>query len=276
MAEPITFGPWAKGLVNSVPPEVIGPDMLLRAENVDIDVAGYAKTRDHFVILNESALLDPARVFVTIGGTPIDTVTGGIVIGRRFTLLNNTLVGADISGLTGVPGSSLTSPADSDRILQALPGGSFVEAWQGRLLLARGTTLFYSEPLQYNAYDPMRNFVMFPQQITWLAPLAEGVFVGTRSYVYFLRGPTPLEWELTRVDGPSWEGAGGTVRSLHMSELSRKDNRGVYACWFTSRGFAFGYGDGSVIAPQEKMIRNLPISSGRLVQHNDRLWVIPL
>jgi len=263
------FGPWAKGVVNTI--DTLGPDMLARAENVDIDSLGILTTRRTFTVLPSSALTDPVRSFVVVGGTPIDTVTGDIVTDNRYTILNGQFVGADMSG---VPNSPTSVETDDDRYLTRLPGGRFIEAWQGRLLVARGTSLLYSEPMLYGAYDPMRNFVQFPQQITWLAALPNAVFVGTKSLVYSLVGTKPMDWVMKVVDGPSWVGAGGVVKSLQALAVQGTAER--LACWFTSRGFVFGYPNGDIKAPQEETITGLPVDSGRLLEYNDRLWVLPL
>lgn len=68
-----------------------------------------------------------------------------------------------------------------------MPPGDIVRYHKGRLLVASGNTLFYSQPYATGLYDPTRGYIPFPEPITMVAPVQSGVFVSTDK-TYFLAG----------------------------------------------------------------------------------------
>src|SRR5690606_10461200 len=69
----------------------------------------------------------------------------------------------------------------------------WIEYWSGRLVVARGNSLLFSEPLRYGVYDQLRGFVQFEERIFRVAPLDTGRFVGLRNSVRCLGGTDPPE-----------------------------------------------------------------------------------
>ena len=163
-------------------------------------------------------------------------------------------------------------------MLTPLPGGQWLEYWQGRLLLARGTTLIFSEPLRYGVYDPLRGYIRFEERITWLAPLDTGIYVGLSNSVRFLRGNDYRSLEQRLVDNKSRPGAAIvlTAPNLLSESLGVAGNAPErVAVWMTDVGFAVGLPTGDVTHPQQDRLKGIPVTPGRMVVIDDRITVLP-
>lgn len=245
-----TYGPWVGGFNNIADENALKPDELYLAENVNIDAQGNISCFD-------------GRIRVQPDMAPY--ISSWVVNGEKVTI--------SPSGVTGLPNTVPLEDPDDERMLRPLPGGSAVCGWQGRVLVATGPHLVFSEPMHLGVYDPIRNFVTFPEDIIWLAPLETGVYVGLESSVVFLRGSGPDEWAQSTVSGPSWRGCSAVMKTTFIDPKLVKGHP-VVAVWFGRNGFELGLPDGEVVKPQANKI-NLPtMFEGRLIVNNDRLTVV--
>lgn len=69
-----------------------------------------------------------------------------------------------------------------------MPAGRLLAFWRGRTLVARGSTLYASQPHRWEAHLPSRDFKHFPAPITLVQPVDAGIFVGTEQALHFLVG----------------------------------------------------------------------------------------
>lgn len=83
---------------------------------------------------------------------------------------------------------------DPSRVYDDPPTGHIVRHFAGRVYVAKNNTLFYSEPFGPNLFSLSRNYISFPGWIQMVAPVFDGIFVGTRDRVYFLAGTNPVEF----------------------------------------------------------------------------------
>jgi hypothetical protein len=72
-------------------------------------------------------------------------------------------------------------------LLMPMPAGSIMRELNGRLLVASGSTLFYSEPYAYGLTNPARNYVMFPAPITMIEPCQNGFYLAA-DQTYWIAG----------------------------------------------------------------------------------------
>lgn len=79
--------------------------------------------------------------------------------------------------------------------LRPPPAGQFVDYFNGRTLVASGHVLRYSEPYAPELFDLRKGFP-FLGDITMLAALDGGVYVGTRDAVVWLDGDAPETWSM--------------------------------------------------------------------------------
>ncbi len=283
------FGPWTAGLVNAVSEYSLPSDALSVAEDVDIDREGIATTRKLWALQDAGRYVSvfkhedityavsgaAPRVLGVVGTssfTAIENVAGPVA----WTTLHNEPVYTDgevVRVISGGQGAALPSgyyeeDEGDEYQLVPLPGGSDIHYWQGRLLLARGNSFIWSEALRYGVYSATQSYVRFPEKVHWLAPLPTGVYVGTRSTVYFLSGSDPAKFTIRAVGGASAPGASAVYSPAHA------DAAGEYvALWFTSHGIAIGRQSGTVKYPQAERLKDLPLHPGKMVVEDDRVTI---
>jgi hypothetical protein len=151
-------------------------------------------------------------------------------------------------------------------------GGSYARYWRGRLLVARGRTLFFSEPFRYGMYNASEGFVTFEARIDFIEPVEGGVFVALKGLgVRFLFGETPSKWEQKVADIiPAQAGTSLLVPTAQM-KLEMQSPPDWVAIWLTNKGFALGLPSGMVIYPQADLLSGLTLGTGSLYFEGDRL-----
>jgi len=121
-----------------------------------------------------------------------------------------------------------------------MPAGSSIAYHAGRLLVAVGQYLIYSEPFTPNLRDESRGFEVFPAPITCLAAVEGGVFV-MADQTYFLPAGVPSQAVravlsygapqqmagYTDDGGAFWMAAKGLVRANAQGELANVQERHI-------------------------------------------------
>jgi hypothetical protein len=79
-----------------------------------------------------------------------------------------------------------------------MPPGKIVRAFNGRLLVARGKLIYFSEPFAPALHRPVEGFIPFPDRVTMVRPIDEGVYVGTTKATYWLAGTDIAKAELVK------------------------------------------------------------------------------
>lgn len=100
-------------------------------------------------------------------------------------------------------GLSINGPATgrplTTQFLQPMPTGDIVRFGHGRLWVARGNELFWSEPLRFGLYHPAKNRMRFNAPIDLLEPTGDGtagagVYVAAGSHTYWYGDADPAKW----------------------------------------------------------------------------------
>ena len=154
-------------------------------------------------------------------------------------------------------------------------GGAYARYWRGRLLVARGRTLYFSEPLRYGLYDRSSGHVTFEARIDFIEPVAGGIFVALKGLgVRFLAGDTPGKWEQrVATPVPAQPGTSMTVPAIQM-KIEMQNPPDWVAVWFSTNGFVVGLPTGELYYPQEDHLSGLPLGSGAIFFEGDRLTVL--
>ena len=96
--------------------------------------------------------------------------------------------------LSPVVNPTTNLPAIRGRLLGSPPLATTLAYFNGRLYLGQGKTLWATEPFAYGLVDKTKNYVMFEGDITMIAEVTDGIYVGTTEGVWFLAGPAyPLK-----------------------------------------------------------------------------------
>ena len=285
----IPLGPWPKGMANTLRSTEYPADALLDAVNVNIRRDGTAVTRlDWEQVLPGNAhsfFRHEGRAFAVVDGDLCELDPAGattLMAGAgpvNWTVLNGKPVFATSQSVFEIDGTLVSEVSgvdiddlDMDDELIPLPGGQWVEYWNGRLVVARGASLLFSEPLRYGAHNPMTGYVRFPKRVEWVAPLEDGIYVGLRGSVVFLQGNTPSQLTQKTVAQGSAPGMAITVTGEHLSQELAATPR--VAVFFTPSGFTVGLPNGRVVYPQNNAVRNLPLFRGRLLQSGGRIYAV--
>lgn len=221
------------GLKNVISPEKLAPEDLARALNVDLDDAGQPRRRRGYRKVHP----DPHHsLFTADDGTVYGVRSGSLGIIRPDTSflslmsgvaddpLIYTQVGPEIyfssralAGiiktetdaieawgdphdiwLSPVLNPTATLPAIRGRLLGAPPLATAHTYWNGRIYMAHGRLVWFTELYAYKFVDKTRNFWQFEGDITMLGTVTDGIYVGTTEGVWFISG-TALEPKRVRV-----------------------------------------------------------------------------
>lgn len=299
MATPFShypIGPWPLGLVNRLRATEIPDAALYDAVNTNVREDGSLLSRiswepalqadnchslfghgDRTFCVVDGAVseLDPDGA-TTLSDGPVSPQVGDAI---HWTVLNNEPVFATGQAVYRVDGRGIyplegdtRDDQDMDDVLIPLPGGQWVDYWNGRLIVARGTSLLFSEPLRYGAHNPVTGYIRLPARIEWVAPLETGIFVGLNGPVLFLAGSTPTDLRQTQVAQGSAPGMALTMSGENLSQEVAATPR--VAVFFTRSGFTIGMPDGSVVYPQQRALRDLPLFRGKLYVDKGRIYAI--
>lgn len=145
------------------------------------------------------------------------------------------------------------------RFLAPLPAGQVVSRLNGRMLVASGNVLWFSEPFAYELTDPAKNYILFDSEITLLAPLVDGVFVATQTETMFIRGADIASGE--RIPKAPYGAIPGTlawVDAQSLGDLGMQFTETV-AVWASPKGICLG-GDAGFIRGIFKNVTEAKIS----------------
>lgn len=211
-----------EGLKNTVARERLQLTELEAARNVDLDDVGQPRRRRGYTLVDAAnyhsiRALDE-RVLAVRNGELGEIEPGLTFRGFGFDAGAERLTYAEVGDtiyfsspqVSGkVRGDSVTSWGTTDgtgrwvspvvldtdtlgqiygKVLKAPPLADEIAYYRGRIYLAAGPYLWATELYLYDHVDPTRNFLQFEAPITMLAPVEDGIFVGTERAVYFLSG----------------------------------------------------------------------------------------
>lgn len=74
------------------------------------------------------------------------------------------------------------------KLLGAPPMATALTYWNGRIYLANGDTVWATELYLYDYVDKTKTFLRFESDVTMLATVTDGLYVGTKDAVWFLSG----------------------------------------------------------------------------------------
>lgn len=162
------------------------------------------------------------------------------------------------------------------RFRQPMPGGAFPCLWRGRLVVARGRSLHFSEPMTYHLNDPRHGFVQLPQRVTFVVPVDDGLWVGQVDHVVFLRGHAleelSVDFRNTKRPVP---GSGVTIDSEMLDD--KLDNAGMTcAVWLAENGHVVGTGQGQTFEMQAGVMKEIHANSGQSIFFDRRFLTATL
>lgn len=243
----ISFGQFS-GLKNTVSRERLAPSELEIAKNVDIDDVGQLRRRRGYTRVstanyhslftaNHGAVYGvkdgvlgqilPDYSFRSIasgvGNEPISFVHVGTTV--YFT---SSVTSGKFDHVTGVPSPwgdltpqqmwlspvvnpTPTLPPIKGKLLQRPPLATALTYYNGRIYMAVGNTVWATELYLYDWVDAVKGFLPYDAEVTALATVTDGFYVGTETGVWFSSGPFN---EMRRISAQSSGAIRGSVVQL--------------------------------------------------------------
>lgn len=121
--------------------------------------------------------------------------------------------------------------------------GQLVEHVQGRLFVAVGDTIWFTEPFAYGLVDMRKNYLQFQDRVTLLIGVPDGLYVSAAGKTWFIQNPgTPEMVQLPLLNY-------GAVERAAMHVPNSTD-----VVWLSDRGFVVGSAGGKISAPTETKV----------------------
>lgn len=220
-----------EGVKNTVSEERLKPTELASAVNVDIDDAGQLrrrrgrsrvnsephhslKTLGDMTLVVRSGMLGQLypnytfQPFVEVGPEALSYVR----IGDTIYFASEVTSGKVVNGVPAQWGeagagqwvSPVVRPTETlgairGKQLTAPPNATSMEAYKGRIYLANGRVLWATEMYLYDLVDKTKNFMMFEADITMIAAVDDGMYVGTTEELLFIAGTLNEGFKLTHI-----------------------------------------------------------------------------
>lgn len=193
----------------------------------------------------------PVGENVLVSGIPQSTDSRVTTVRIYATELNgrDLFQAADVPA--GVTSVTINSPFAKGALLetqfmQPPPPGQLLEYLQGRIFIASGSNVYFTEPLRYGCYDPEANFYMAQQRVTLLRAVNDGLYIGADTTVFVTQAGTEEALRTPVVPYSAVEGAAMTLPD------------GVSVMWLSDRGFIVG-GNGGQIKPVTEATIAMPM-----------------
>jgi hypothetical protein len=144
------------------------------------------------------------------------------------------------------------------QFMEQVPAGHIVRYFKGRMWMAVGDLLVFTSALRYGLFDPRHTYFRFPDRISIMQPVENGIYVVAGNKTYFLEGTKPQDMGQTVVYHQGGvEGTGMSVppKALLDNDLlsgtEADDSAEDVAYWFSNTGAVFGFPNGKVKAITE-------------------------
>ena len=265
----------AQGLANRIDPARIqynpktGVVNYSEAYNVNFDITGAFSRRKGFsatdITTSCHSLFDAGSSALFVSDTRLYTLTSALVATSIRTNLTLNLPmsfcqvggmilymnGAQSGVIEGGVSYALVKPdnpryPDSTREYSDPPIGTIVRVHSGRIYIASGSVLWYSEPFGPNLFRLATNYIPFPADIIMVAPVIGGIFVSTTKKIYFLAGKDAKQFQQSVVAHyPAIEGTDCEVDGIAVN--GGKISPVPVQMFTTTMGICVGTADGQLV-----------------------------
>lgn len=123
-----------------------------------------------------------------------------------------------------------------------VPAGHVIGYYNGRLYVAYGNYLCYSQPYEYGLFNLMENYIGFPTPVKTFAPVSDGIFVGSDDETVFLEGTGPENF--VRRPVATYGSILGTEQYVPGHLVGEEGVSGSAAMWMSTQGVCIGLSGG--------------------------------
>ncbi|MCP4210874.1 MAG: hypothetical protein GY764_05285 [Halieaceae bacterium] len=155
----------------------------------------------------------------------------------------------------GVTAYQITSVSDGPpldtQFARRMPAGHIVRYFSGMMWVAKDNVLWYSIALRYGVNKPQEAFFQFPERITIVQPVDDGVYV-VSDKTYFIAGTNPrAAGQVVVSPNRGIEGTGAQIDTEHF-DIERAE--GTAAFWYSNRGAMIGLTGGRIEPVMENKV----------------------
>lgn len=142
-----------------------------------------------------------------------------------------------------------------NQYLGPLSGGRYLAHYNGRTYVATGSTLEYSEPFNPGLRDLRGASIGFAEDITGLAAVDGGLFVGQGTKVLFLAGDGPKTFKQKEASPHGMIGGGPAQAASSMFDPKLAPSGEVCGVWLSDVGFVLGLPNGQAVPLQADRVK---------------------
>ena len=133
------------------------------------------------------------------------------------------------------------------------PAGDLIEYHKGRIYIARGNIVWFTMALRYNLVMPMKGFLLYPERVTVLKAVDDGIYI-CADKTYYVSG----------VDTPSFRQR-DVLPYGGVYDTGLKIPNFDAVAWFSKRGLVFGGEGGEVLNVMQDRVAVSEYGSGTMM-----------
>lgn len=174
---------------------------------------------------------------------------------------NNSIIGYIVNDLP------YPFPDPDQTFKMKMVGGHILEFYNSRLYAASGANLFYSDATLPMQMDKRKNAIAFPDRITMVKAVMDGLYVSADDKTFFLKGNDPSTFiQIQIMDDAAVEGSGIAVEGDDIGKGKIK-GRAIY---FIADGTVYkGYPQGVVVPYQDALFFMDNLEKGTAIFKDD-------
>lgn len=152
---------------------------------------------------------------ITVSGFPA-ALAGATAINVYVTTQNGDVFYQHGQAALGASSYEITNPPTGHqcrtRFKDQMPAGHLMGYHRGRLYVAVNKVVYFSDPYNPGLTDVTKNFIMFPERVTLIAPVEQGIFFSDEKKTYYMNGTDPDDAAMRKVaDYPAMENTGTEI-----------------------------------------------------------------
>jgi len=126
--------------------------------------------------------------------------------------------------------------------LYPVVAGEMLDFFMGRIFVSNAEVLHWTQPLAYELYDPMRNWIQFDSMINTVGVVVDGIYVGTATEIMFLSYDQSGNFTTRPV--AAYGSIFNAVTTVDASLLLDGSMTGIACLMGTQQGLCVGYAGG--------------------------------
>jgi len=153
--------------------------------------------------------------------------------------------GQIINGVSSAWPEGTYSGPSTNRNFSPAPIGQHLAFYMGRIIIAVGNVIWFTEPYSPGMVDKTRMFWQFSSDVRMIKPMDKGVFISDSRATYYLDGSSPHDFIQKRIATyPAHEWSSAT-EYVELDDLDL-DEKGEGAIWSSPEGICIGLPSGRI------------------------------